>query len=140
MKYYLLEPEVAGALGDDSMIDDSVHPNVVSRLQYEIYGWLGDDIVESTPCFIVTERLSKLLAESNLSGFRLADVDITLNEQAEELEGGPIELPPFRWLQLVGRPKVDDFGPNEQGSLVASEDALALLRQVNLNHCDIKEL
>jgi hypothetical protein len=140
MKYYRLDPEVAGALGDDTVMDTSVHPPVVSSLQYEIHGWLGDDIVESTPCFIVTERLANLLAASNLSGFRLADVDITLWEQAEELEGGPLDLPPFRWLQLVGRPQVDDFGPNEQGSLVASESALALLRQVNLNHCDVMDV
>jgi hypothetical protein len=140
MSYYLLEPEVAGELGDDTVMDTSVHPPVVSRLQYVILGWLGDELLESTPCFIVTEHLAGLISAAGLSGYRFAEVDVVLSEDDEELMEGPTELPKWQWLQLTGRPEVDDFGASANGSLVVSERALGVLRQGTLEHCDIEPL
>ena len=40
MKYYVLEPEVAGGLGENSIVDHSVVPFQVTRLHYEFEGWL----------------------------------------------------------------------------------------------------
>lgn len=51
---YYVEPEVAGELGPGSVVDSSVHPPVVSRLEYVFTDWLGDCIVETFPCYIVT--------------------------------------------------------------------------------------
>jgi hypothetical protein len=101
---------------------------------------LGDEILESTPCFIVSERLAKLLVKAKLTGFELADVDVTLSEDAEELAGGPIDLPNFQWLQLVGRPNVDDFAADDKGSLVVSEAALAILKKRKLENCGVEGL
>jgi hypothetical protein len=140
MNYYLLEPEVAGELGEDTVMDTSVHPPAVSRLQYVIQDWLGDEILESTPCFVVTEHLAGLIEAASLSGYRLASADVVLGEDAEELAGEPIDLPKFQWLQLTGRPEVDDFGASANGSLVVSERALAVLRQGTLENCDIEPL
>lgn len=137
MSYYLLAPEVAGELGPDTVMDTSVHPPAVTRLQYEIEDWLGDEILESTPCFIVTERLAGLIQDAGLGGYRLADADVVLGEDAEELAGGPIDLPEFRWLQLTGKAGSDDFGASADGSLVVSQRALDVLRQGTLNNCDI---
>ncbi|SDD85869.1 hypothetical protein [Glycomyces harbinensis] len=138
MNYYLLEPEVAGDFGDDTEMDYSVQPPAVTRLQYRFLGWLGDEILESTPAFIVTEHLAGLIEEAGLTGYRFAEVDTILDEQAEELDEGPVELPDFRWLQLTGKPQVDDFGASDNGSLIASERALEVLRRGALNHCDIE--
>jgi hypothetical protein len=138
MNYFLLEPEVAGELGDDTVMDTSVHPPVVSRLQYVFQDWLGDEILESTPCFIVTEHLAGLIEAAGLSGYQLASVDAVLGEDAEELAGGPIELPKFQWLQLTGPAQSGDFGASSNGSLVVSERALDVLRQGALNNCDIE--
>jgi hypothetical protein len=140
MSYYLLEPEVAGDFGDDTIMDHSVVPPVVTRLQYRFQDWLGDELLESTPVFIVTERLAGLIEQANLTGYRFDEVDTILDEQAEELAGGPIELPKFRWLQLTGRPEADDFGASANGSLVVSERALEVLRQGTLENCDIEPL
>lgn len=140
MNYYLLEPEVAGELGDDTVMDTSVHPPVVTRLQYVVQDWLGDEILESTPCFIVTEHLAGLIEAAGLSGYRLADADVVLSEDAEELAGEAVELPKFQWLQLTGTPRSDDFGASDNGSLIASERALDVLRQGTLGNCDIEPL
>jgi hypothetical protein len=138
MNYFLLEPEVAGELGDDTVMDASVHPPVVSRLQYVIQDWLGDELLESTPCFVVTEHLAGLIEAAGLSGHRFADADVVLGEDAEELAGESIDLPKWRWLQLTGRAEADDFGASANGSLVVSERALDVLRQGALGNCDIE--
>jgi len=138
MNYFLLEPEVAGELGDGTVMDTSVHPPVVSRLQYVIQDWLGDEILESTPCFVVTEHLAGLIEAAGLSGYRLAGAEVVLGEDAEELADGPIDLPKFQWLQLPGSAGTDDFGASSNGSLVVSERALDVLRQGALNNCDIE--
>ncbi|WP_112137009.1 hypothetical protein [Glycomyces dulcitolivorans] len=138
MSYYLLEPEVAGELGEDTVMDTSVHPPVVTRLQYVIQDWLGDEILESTPCFVVTEHLAGLIGAAGLSGYRFADAEVVLGEDAEELADGPIDLPKWQWLQLTGTAGSDDFGASSNGSLVVSERALDVLRQGALNNCDIE--
>lgn len=46
MKFYSLEPEVAGSLGPGTVMDTAVHPPRVHKLHYESDGWSGDDILE----------------------------------------------------------------------------------------------
>jgi hypothetical protein len=138
MNYFLLEPEVAGDFGDDTELDTSVTPPVVTRLQYRFQDWLGDEILECTPAFIVTEHLGGLIRDAGLTGYRFAEVDVIVDEQAEELAGEAIDLPKFHWLQLTGKPQVDDFGASDNGSLIASERALEVLRQGVLGNCDIE--
>ena len=40
MSYYYLEPEIAGGLGECTVMDRSVRPPVVKRLHYELDGRL----------------------------------------------------------------------------------------------------
>jgi hypothetical protein len=75
--YRFIEPEVAGGLGKQSDVDNSVHPPLVRRLHYEFDGWLGDDILETFPCIIVTERLKDRLELEKLSGIVFSDVIVT---------------------------------------------------------------
>ncbi len=56
MKYYQLEPEVAGGFGEQSVIDRSSGKMVVRKLHYEFDGWLGDVLLESYLCFIQSGR------------------------------------------------------------------------------------
>jgi hypothetical protein len=60
--FYLIEPEIAGGLGDHTEIDTEVRPPVVKSLEYRLEGWLGDELLESFPCFIVTSLLRKEFA------------------------------------------------------------------------------
>ena len=67
--YYFIEPEVAGGWGGNTIADTSVHPPKISKLHYQFDGWLGDDLLESFPCFIVSESL-KHESEVLLRGIR----------------------------------------------------------------------
>lgn len=138
MNFSYLEPEVAGGLGDDTVIDHSVSPPQVERLNYEFEVWLGDELLESFPCFIVTERLAAEIKHLNASGIRFADVKITRSPEFEELQPGE-SLPEFKWLQVFGTPGKDDFGIASDGRLVVSDTVLNRLKLYGLSHCDISD-
>jgi hypothetical protein len=137
MAHYRLSPEVAGGLGPDTELDTTEHPPTVHRLHYEFQGWLGDDLLETFPCFIATRRLCAALSASSLSGYELTELVVTKSEEFEEMYPGR-ELPAFQWLRLTGRPGIEDFGPAPDASLIASEAALQLFQTFTLDHCDIE--
>jgi len=133
MRYFSIEPEVAGSSeGPNSVMDRSVHPPIVSRLHYEFDGWLGDVLLASFPCFIVTEDAKSKLMESGVTGVRFADAETTTSELFREIYPGR-KLPRFAWLQVTGRAGQDDFGLVANKRLVISERALDVLKGLQLN-------
>jgi hypothetical protein len=108
-------------------------PVVVHKLHYEFEGWLGDSLIESTPCYIVSEGMAQKLREAGLSGFALDDVEVTKSETFGEMCGGR-ELPKFRWLKVGGVPGQDDFGVTPNLVLVVSRRALEVLKAEGIAH------
>jgi hypothetical protein len=137
MAHYYVEPEVAGELGPNSVVDTSVHPPAVSHLEYRFTDWLGDSVLETFPCYIVTDELAKNIAEQGLSGVTFADVEVTLSPEAEELLN--VQLPTWTWFKITGEPFNTDFGVSEDQRLVVSEKALEVLRQAGISHADVEE-
>ena len=133
-----LEPEVAGELGDDTVIDRSVHPPRVSKLHYVFTGWLGDELLESFSCYIVTERVADALQSAGHAGYTFDAVELEVSDHFRELYPNR-HVPPFRWLRITGRAFVDDFGMSDEHLLIVSDRALAILRQFALNECDIED-
>lgn len=135
MPFTILEPEVAGGWGPSTVVDRSIHPPRVQRLHYEFNGWLGDEFLESFPCFIVSAALASKLSASSLRGFGLDDVLVTAS--SEFVERHPtVVLPAFRWLKITGRAGSDDFGLSVQNLLVVSTEALAVLETFPLAHAE----
>lgn len=134
---FILEPEVAGGWGEGTVADTSVHPPVVHELVYEFAGWLGDDLLESFPCFIVSSRLAGELSRAGLTGYRLAPVAVIKSSQFAELEP-TVALPEFHWLQVTGQPGRADFWLSESHQLVASDTALSVLKHCALNECGVE--
>ena len=142
MTYHLVEPEVAGEMGEGTIQDRSTHPPRVDHLVYEIKGWMGDDLMTTFPCFIATRRLSDTLADSGLGTFSFRDVQVTLSTEGEQtLEAVGFErFPECRWLHVTGTPRRDDFGVTSfAGDLVVSGRGLAVLRQGHLEHAHIEQ-
>lgn len=135
--YYYIEPEVAGGWGAKTVADTSVHPPQVSKLHYEFAGWLGDDLIESFPCFIVTDVLKNALEHSDLSGFFFEDVLVTKADSFDELQPN-IDLPKFYWFKVTGVVGVNDFGIASDYRLVVSERALLTIQVCTLKHASIE--
>jgi len=135
--YWSLDPEVAGEIGDASVLDASVHPPAVSKLQYRLSGWLGDDLLETFACFIATESLASELEAAGFTGFHLDTVEIARSPEFDELYPGR-QLPEFRWLKVTGRAGADDLGLSDAHRLVVSTRVLEALRRHQIEHCDVE--
>jgi hypothetical protein len=134
--FHILEPEVAGGWGPGTDADTTVHPPVVRRLVYEFEGWLGDDLLETFPCFVVTDRLAQAIRTSGLTGFELGPVEVVKSEIFEELQAGG-DLPDFHRLFVLGDAEKDDFSIDSQ-RLRLSDAALAVLGRFAMEHCDVR--
>ena len=136
--YYQLEPEVAGGWGKNTEADTNCHPPIVTKLNYEFEGWLGDAIVQSFPCYIVTDKLAESISQSILSGYEFAECEVTKSETFNELYPNK-ELPKFIWLKIHGKAGVDDFSIGKNLMLVVSEKALSILQAHKLDDCEIEK-
>ena len=133
---FVLHPEVAGGMGHLTVLDRASHPPLVTTLHYEFDDWLGDDLLETFPCFIVTRLLADALGVCGLTGFALDDVIVTTSDHFREIKPA-FRLPEFRWLKPLGRPGVDDLGSATDASLVVSESALNVFRNFSIANCDV---
>lgn len=133
-KYFAVEPEVAGGWGQNTVVTrEPGKPTLVHKLHYVFDGWLGDELLESTPCFIVTERLADEIRRARLTGTRFDDVEVTTSDEFRDLHPGR-QLPRFLWLRVEGMPGIDDFGVTAGLSLVVSERVLELLQRGGFSH------
>jgi hypothetical protein len=129
MNYFSIEPEVAGSRGPNHKADRTSHPPTVTHLHHEFDGWLGDELLELFPCHIVTDTLANKL--QGLTGFQLAPVEVSFSEQFHEVvppESRPKSFPRWHWLQVNGKPWVDDFFLLPSAILVVSDAALEKVR------------
>lgn len=133
MKYFYIQPEVAGGLGENTIMDRSEHPPVVSRLHYEFDGWGGDVLLRSFPCYIITEGAKRKLQSLDSTGIKFDKVEVTTSELFHELFPDR-QLPKFVWLQIVGKPGQDDFGIADNHKLVVSERALEALKELGISN------
>lgn len=68
MKCFCIEPEVAGGIGEITVMDRSRHPPIVSKLHYCFDGWGGGVLLTSFPCFIITQAAQKKLSRLGSQG------------------------------------------------------------------------
>lgn len=138
MTWHRLGPEVPGRWGEQTQADVSVHPPVVTTLDVEFAGWLGDDLVETFPCYLVSHRLADALGATALTGFVLDDVVISLDPQfVRFFPDEAAAVTGWRWLRLIGTPFESDFWADTTARLHVSDAALAVLRGFRLDHCQI---
>ena len=138
MQYYSIEPEVAGGFGNDTLLDTSVHPPIVTKLHYEFSGWLGDSIVESFPSFIVTEELANAFKESHITGVDFDSVTVTKSPDFFDSHLGR-PFPSWLWLKVNGD-STDDVYLNSSHVLVVSERVLSMLTEVGISHADVEKI
>ncbi len=137
MKYYILEPEVAGSLGKGTVMNRKVHPPDVKKLDYEFEGWLGDVLLESFPCFIATIAAVTELRQLSATGVQFDDVRVSKSAKFQEMYQHRA-LPEFKWLKVLGRPGIDDFGLGRDFRLVVSDRVLNALKPLGLSNAVIQ--
>lgn len=140
MGFYKLDPEVAGAWGPNTDFTRvSGKPLQVHKLHYQFDGWMGDSLLESNGCYIVTEELADAIQKQKLIGYEIKPVEISTSEQFQDLYPNR-KLPLFAWLHINGRAEVDDFGMDLDGRLVVSNHALHILQSKQLSNCEVSRI
>ncbi|MEV4316754.1 hypothetical protein [Actinocrispum sp. NPDC049592] len=130
--YYLVNPEVAGGLGPETVMDTTVHPPRVSRLEYEVVDWLGDCIVQSFPCYLTLRGVAKKLEALKFTGFHSDEAAISEADEYRDINPDG-ELPDLVWLVVDGQPGRDDLGLTDKAELIVSEPVLEVFRSEAFN-------
>jgi hypothetical protein len=139
MKFFELYPEVAGGWGENTQFTRTPgQPVVVHQLHYRFDGWLGDELLKTSRCYIVTDRLADGIRKKSLSGYSFRPVEISTSEQFREFYPDRI-LPAFAWLDITGKAGVDDFGLQPNGRLVVSQPAFDVIKATQLEHCEVTD-
>lgn len=139
IRYFVLRPEVAGGFGSRTVaVDPTARPPVLREFHYEFHGWLGDELLTTVGCFIVTEALARTLKSARLTGFEVDTVHISKSPGYAE-SSRHVALPSFVWFKVTGQPCVEDFGiaAERKFRLVASDGAMAILRKHAIAHCEV---
>lgn len=129
-----ISAEVAGGLGPQTVMDRSVHPPRVEVLHYVFEDWLGDDIVETFPCYLVTRRLADALIDAGLVGLVFDRAKVSRSEECMAMNPDLI-LPEFVWLRLVEDESCDLS--SRGGKLVVSRRALDVLKRFVLRQAEV---
>ncbi|MFA7337929.1 MAG: hypothetical protein WC028_14165 [Candidatus Obscuribacterales bacterium] len=144
MSFFALGPEAAGDLGNACEHGDiTERPVRIFKPDFEFQFWPHDDLLDGFYTYACSRRLAEALSQSNLNGYELDKLNVSFEERFHEWAElhKDEELPEFLWLKVSGRAGVDDFGEimgPAPKSLVVSEQALQLLKQFKLTHCEIE--
>ncbi|ESY09652.1 hypothetical protein X751_31480 [Mesorhizobium sp. LNJC395A00] len=98
---------------------------------------MGDAMVTSFPCYLVTEGVERKILESRFSGVTFDKVEVTTSELFEEMQPDQ-KLPPFVWLKVSGKAGLDDFGIAKDYRLVVSESVLDVLKLLGVSNALIE--
>lgn len=135
--FFALDPEAAGELGEGTEMSRDSWPPTVQRLQWILDVWPEDDLLYRFPSYVVTAAAAERLVNAGLTGFTLRDVEVVKTPEFDKAHSDRT-LPLFRWLSVEGVAGSDDFGLDEDGTLVVSERALASLREGRIGNCDVE--
>jgi hypothetical protein len=151
----LLKPEVAGGWGPGTVVSNRAELATgketvpkVTHLHYLFDGWLGDELITSHPCFLVTRQLGTAMREAGLNGLEFRTVRVSVSELFAEMEPDCI-LPEWLWLLPEGVVKLTEKGTirewsghdvclTQRAQLVVSTRALQVLSHC-IPHCEVTE-
>lgn len=146
MNYYLLNPEVAGEIGNESeLVYEGGKIKDVIFLEYNFMGWQGDELLTTHPCFIITESLQNDIISNELTGIKFKQIAMTFSDEFYNICGN-MEVPKF--VQIICddlyedniESLLNDFYFNKYKEIIVSERALNILKQHKLDMCIIEAI
>lgn len=137
--YQKIQPEVIVGLGEKTQFLEKAPPfRTVTNLHIQLEDWLGDDLMECHPCFLVTESLKKGLESSYFTGFEFENLEVTKDEYFNDNYKLDKTLPKFYWLKVKGHETTDDITLDIDSVLNVSDELLLFLQKnYTLNYMDI---
>jgi hypothetical protein len=140
INYLTVQPEVIVGLGDNTEFREKSPPfKTVINLHIDLEDWLGDDLMECHPCYIVTEKLKKLLDANSFKGFNISEMEVTKAEYFDDNYHQNKPLPKFYWLQINGGKNTADVYIDDSKNLNVADTFLSFLKSnVTLNYLEVE--
>jgi hypothetical protein len=133
---YRIEPHVAGELGEGTILDTSSHPPSVSAVEYVLDSPDADDLIESFPVVLVSERLAERLVADGLQGIAIADAEVVPSAEYRAMFGkAPHKA--YRWLRVDPAGIDADAWLDDANILCVSDRMMATLHGHDLSRCTI---
>lgn len=136
---YRLDPQVAGELGDETVLDSSTHPPLVSQVDYVLDQPDADDLIQSFPIFLISTGLGSRLQDAGLTGFALAGALVRPSENYLAIYGA-VPHPQYMWFQVIRADIEADCWLDESLQLCVSDRMMRHLEAADLSDCLIEEL
>ena len=140
MKYFKIEPEVPGGLGDQTIYHQQPGQSLkVIELHVEFEDWLGDCLFEVSPCFFGTKILVSTLINAGITGFEVVDIVVTASDNFKEIN--PSLNPPECLRLLVhGADAANDIYIYHDGTLCVSEKVLCILKGLGISNAVVEDV
>lgn len=136
--YAIIQPEVIVGLGDDTIFKESIPPLVtLEELHINLEDWLGDDLMECYPAYIITSRLKEGLENQEFTGFTITQLKLTTSEYFENNFQLDVDLPQMYWMKINGRPGESDIVLNDKKLLIDQPFLDFLQNKYNCKYMDI---
>jgi hypothetical protein len=135
---YSIDPQVAGELGEGTVLDSSVHPPLVTQVDYVLDGPATDDLIQSFPVYLVSVELAERLQRARLTGFALADAAVRPSLEYLAVYGN-VAHRQYRWLRLQGTAE-DDCWLDGSFKLCVSDRMMRILESAKLSDCVITKI
>ena len=138
-KYHLLQPEVIIGLGNNTIFAEKYPPfRTIKKLHICFEDWLGDDLMENSGCFIVTNRLKEGLDENFPECVDTIWIEATKDECFEYVHGSNAPLPDIYWAQIIGKENIHDLFLGKDGTLRGSNEFIEYLKNnFTVDHLEI---
>jgi hypothetical protein len=133
---YVIEPLVAGELGDGTDLDPSTHPPRVSSVEYVLDAPVEEDLIESFPVFLVSEELERRIQEAGLRGISLEDARVVPSPEYIEIYGDAPHKQ-YRWMKL-DQAEDPDAWLGEDLRLNVTDRMMEMLQSLNISNADVE--
>ena len=135
--FYKISTQVPSQMGKRTVFNKTYSPWKVEKLHAIFDVWSEDDILKTSPCYFVTERLFQMLSSSALTGIEFdSEIDTDTSITFQNLYPNKV-LPKFYLINILGKAGSDDFGLTDQKELIVSQRAHDIIRKFNTNETEI---
>jgi hypothetical protein len=134
---YRLDPQVAGELGERTVMDASTHPPIVPHVDYVLDYPDADDLIQSFPVFLVSEGLAQRMTRARLTGPAFEDVTVRPSKEYRETYGRAKHR---RYRRLIITGTGDDCWLDNDHQLCVSDRMMRLLEDADIGGCDIEQI
>ena len=134
MPFFKLRPEAGG-----QPLPRAERTLGTTATRYRLDWWLGDDLIECHPAFVVTDPL-KIALEGlhDGRGYRFGEASLEPSPFLRQ-KRPMLDLPRFWTLEVDGVAGQSDMGLSTEGSLIVSGRVLGVLVLHQLERADIQQ-